>query len=45
MCGRYTLRVKLNLLLDQFAAELAYESEYDAHNIARDAAGPGGAAG
>jgi putative SOS response-associated peptidase YedK len=35
MCGRYTLRTKLNLLLDQFAAELAYESEYDARfNIA-----------
>jgi putative SOS response-associated peptidase YedK len=35
MCGRYTLRVKLNLLLSQFAAELAYESEYDArYNIA-----------
>ena len=29
MCGRYTLRTKLNLLLSQFAAEtaLAYETE------------------
>jgi putative SOS response-associated peptidase YedK len=35
MCGRYTLRTELNLLLDQFAAELAYESEYDARfNVA-----------
>jgi putative SOS response-associated peptidase YedK len=35
MCARYNLRTKLNLLLDQFAAELAYESQYDArYNIA-----------
>src|SRR5687768_2002672 len=35
MCGRYTLRTKMNLLLSQFAAELAYESEYDArYNVA-----------
>jgi putative SOS response-associated peptidase YedK len=35
MCGRYTLRTKMNLLLSQFAAELAYESEYEArYNVA-----------
>jgi putative SOS response-associated peptidase YedK len=35
MCGRYTLRTKLNLLLDQFAAELAGEINYrPRYNIA-----------
>jgi putative SOS response-associated peptidase YedK len=35
MCGRYTLRTKLNLLLDQFAAELAGEIDYrPRYNIA-----------
>ena len=29
MCGRYTLRVKLNLLLSQFAAELAEGTEWE----------------
>ena len=34
MCGRYTLRVKLNLLLSQFAAELADGTEWEPrHNI------------
>src|SRR5258705_241205 len=28
MCGRYTLRAKLNLLLDQFAAEMAEPIDY-----------------
>ena len=35
MCGRYALRTKLNLFLSQFAAELAYEPQFDArYNIA-----------
>ena len=35
MCGRYTLRAKLNLLLDQFAAEMAEERDFPArYNIA-----------
>ncbi len=29
MCGRYTLRIKLNLLLSQFAAELAEGTEWE----------------
>ena len=29
MCGRYTLRTKLNLLLSQFAAELAEGTEWE----------------
>jgi len=29
MCGRYTLRAKLNLLLDEFAAEMADGLEWD----------------
>jgi putative SOS response-associated peptidase YedK len=29
MCGRYTLRTKLNLLLSQFAAELADGTEWE----------------
>ena len=29
MCGRYTLRVKLNVLLSQFAAELAGGTEWE----------------
>jgi len=29
MCGRYTLRTKLNLLLDQFAAEMAEAQVWD----------------
>ncbi len=29
MCGRYTLRVKQNLLLSQFAAELADDTEWE----------------
>jgi hypothetical protein len=29
MCGRYTLRVKLNLLLSQFTAELAEGTEWE----------------
>lgn len=29
MCGRYTLRTKLNLLLSQFAADLAEGSEWE----------------
>lgn len=35
MCGRYTLRAKLNLLLDQFAAEMAdQEGVRERYNIA-----------
>jgi putative SOS response-associated peptidase YedK len=35
MCGRYTLRTKLNVLLQQFAAELTEEFEYrPRYNIA-----------
>lgn len=35
MCGRYTLRTKLNVLLQQFAAELAEEIDYrPRYNIA-----------
>ena len=35
MCGRHTLRTKLNVLLDQFAAELADEIDYrPRYNIA-----------
>jgi putative SOS response-associated peptidase YedK len=29
MCGRYTLRTKLNVLLSQFAAELAEGVEWE----------------
>jgi len=29
MCGRYTLRTKLNVLLQQFAAELQDGTEWD----------------
>ena len=29
MCGRYTLRTKLNLMLSQFAAELAEGTEWE----------------
>jgi putative SOS response-associated peptidase YedK len=31
MCGRYTFRTKLNLLLSQFAAELAEGTEWEPH--------------
>jgi putative SOS response-associated peptidase YedK len=35
MCGRFTIRAKINLLLHQFAAELSHESEYEArYNVA-----------
>lgn len=35
MCGRFTLRTKLNVLLDQFAAELGETKTFDArYNIA-----------
>jgi len=35
MCGRFTLRTKLNLLLSQFATEMAEAPEWPArYNIA-----------
>ena len=42
MCARYTLRVKLNLLLDQFAAELGDTEVWDAarYNVAPTQAVP-----
>lgn len=41
MCGRYTLRTKLNLLLSQFAAELADGTEWESrYNIPPTASVP-----
>jgi putative SOS response-associated peptidase YedK len=41
MCGRYTLRTKLNVLLSQFAAELAEGVEWEPrYNIPPTANGP-----